>query len=88
VSLEGRGADKLENRSIWAHFPPCQGGVAAASMKSREATAAPQTGWSITHHVSKRVSEPNNQGIGHAGPIATHTDSAATTLSKTPRNNV
>src|SRR6266850_6988808 len=47
--------------------PPCQGGVAAASIKSREATEAPQTGaererdsakhkeWSITRHFSERI---------------------------------
>src|SRR6267142_6340672 len=29
--------------SVWAHSPPCKGGVAAASIKSREATEAPQT---------------------------------------------
>ena len=35
------------NRSVWAHSPPREAreeGVAAASIKSREATEAPQTG--------------------------------------------
>src|SRR5207245_8727805 len=31
------------NCSVWAHSPPCKGGVAAALIKSREATEAPQT---------------------------------------------
>src|SRR5438093_378709 len=30
-----------------AHSPPCKGGVAAASIRSREATEEPQTGWSV-----------------------------------------
>ena len=32
-------------------------GVAAASIKSREATEEPQTGWSLTRHVSQTHSE-------------------------------
>src|SRR5439155_2466007 len=31
--------------------PPCKGGVAAALIKSREATEAPQTGWSVRRNV-------------------------------------
>jgi len=34
-----------------------QGGVAAASIKSGEATEEPQTGWSLTRHVSQTHSE-------------------------------
>src|SRR6266571_9338463 len=44
-------------REMQAHSPPCEGGVAAASIKSREATEAPQTGWSLTRNVSKRIFE-------------------------------
>src|SRR5437879_12207403 len=43
--------------SMRAHSPPLQGGVAAASIKSREATEEPQTGWSLTRHVSQTHSE-------------------------------
>src|SRR5437773_7873143 len=44
---------------IWGRCipPPLQGGVAAASIKSREATEEPQTGWSLTRHVSQTHSE-------------------------------
>ena len=38
-----------------AHSPPCKGGVAAASIKSREATEAPQTGWSVRRNVSECI---------------------------------
>src|SRR5438093_11332324 len=38
-----------------AHSPPCKGGVAAASMKSRAATEAPQTGWSLTSQCFKTL---------------------------------
>jgi hypothetical protein len=31
--------------------------VAAALIKGREATEAPQTGWSLTHNVAKRILE-------------------------------
>src|SRR5437588_9774087 len=37
--------------------PPCKGGEAAASIKSCEATEAPQTGWSLTGKCSKTHSE-------------------------------
>ena len=40
-----------------AHSPPCKGGVAAALIKSREATLAPQTGWSLTEYVSECIFE-------------------------------
>src|SRR5437016_38213 len=43
--------------SVWVHSPPYKGGVAAASIKSREATEEPQTGWSLTRHVSQTHSE-------------------------------
>src|SRR5437660_11724233 len=42
--------------SVWVHSPPYKG-VAAASIKSREATEEPQTGWSLTRHVSQTHSE-------------------------------
>jgi len=32
--------------------------VAAASIKSREATEAPQTGWSLTNHGGECIPEP------------------------------
>src|SRR2546430_14149544 len=42
--------------SVWVHSPPYKG-VAAASIKSREATEEPQTGWSLRRHVSQTHSE-------------------------------
>src|SRR5207249_176497 len=43
--------------SVGAHSPPSKGGVAAALIRSREATEEPQTGWSLTQHVSETHSE-------------------------------
>src|SRR5438045_4942780 len=40
-----------------AHSPPCEGGVALPLRKCREASEAAETGWSLTHHVSKRISK-------------------------------
>src|SRR5213593_1089310 len=63
-----------------AHSPPCKGGVAAALIKSREATLAPQTGWSLTECVSecilRRVCErPPRPRLFGTGPFF---DGAAT----------
>src|SRR5437773_12444101 len=44
-------------REMQAHSPPCKGGVAAALIKSREATEAPQTGWSLTRKCVKTCCE-------------------------------
>src|SRR5207249_8772064 len=43
--------------SVWVHSPPYKGGVAAASIKSREATEEPQTGWSLRRQGSQTHSE-------------------------------
>jgi len=42
-----------------AHSPPCKGGVAAALIKSREATEAPQTGWSVRRDAQALKFQPN-----------------------------
>src|SRR5439155_3898520 len=50
----------IKGHSHWilqAHSPPCKGGVSAASIRKREATEVPQTGWSLTRHVSQTHSE-------------------------------
>ena len=46
TAIQGRTAG-------YAHSPPCKGGVAAASIKSRASTEAPQTGWSLTRQCFK-----------------------------------
>src|SRR5207253_5903427 len=52
-----------------AHSPPCKGGVAAALIKSREATEAPQTGWSLTRNVSKRVAKRDSRATTPSAPF-------------------
>src|SRR6266850_1104361 len=61
--------------------PPCQGGVAAASIKSCEATATPQTGaqrerdsakhkeWSITRYLSERIPKHSSRLTTPSAPL-------------------
>src|SRR6267142_5791171 len=52
-----------------AYSPPCQGGVAAASIKSCEATATPQTGWSITRYLSERIPKHSSRLTTPSAPL-------------------
>src|SRR5437867_6770033 len=47
----------FDTNSGQTHSPPLQGGVAAASIRGREATEEPQTGWSLRRYVSETHSD-------------------------------
>src|SRR5215813_4651168 len=63
VECQARGGEECCKRG--AHSPPCKGGVAGAVIISREASEAPQTGWSLTRNLTcKRPPRPRLIGTG------------------------